>query len=110
MLNCYDRLIQNMKKPVFKNDIEDITNKEKKLIHIMKRERANTLFNTQFDFGSLSIPNKSNVTNGNGSSNANTSSNNNNSNSEKKMEIPKFNPLANIGKFYNKFDEVNWNK
>ena len=85
MLSCYDKVIYNLKKPEFKNDLDDITNNFRKQLRIIKRDRSNTLFNTKIDFDAKTT-------------------------SDKKMDLPKFNPLANIGKNFNKFDEVVLNK
>jgi hypothetical protein len=85
MLSCYDKVTANISQPKFKSDLEEIVLKMRKQLRIVRRDRSHTLFNAKIDFESKSF-------------------------TEKKVDLPKFNPLANIGKFYNKFDEVNFNK
>jgi hypothetical protein len=86
MLSCYDKVIYNLKKHEFKTEILDIINPSRKQLRIIKRDRANTLFNTKIEFDSGK------------------------SNSDKKSELPKFNPLGNIPKHYNKYDDPVLNK
>jgi hypothetical protein len=81
MLGCYDKVC-NLQKPLFKHDIEEIVNLNRKLPRVVKRDRSNTTFNTVINFEGKSI------------------------NSEKKVDLPKFNPLGSISKHFNKFDDV----
>jgi hypothetical protein len=86
MLSCYDKVTMYLTKPAFIVDMEEIVNKIRKPLRIVKRDRSHTLFNAKIDFGENKV------------------------NFDKKLDLPKVNPLANIGKYYNKFDEVNFNK
>ena len=85
IMNFYEKYIHyaNLNFPVFKTKIEEVTNKEKKNIQLIKgRDRSNTYFEKNIGFNYKNSEDKS-------------------------MNIPKNNPLANIGKHFNKFDLFN---
>jgi hypothetical protein len=83
MVNFCEKFGSDLPNPCFKLEIEEVVNKTKKQIHPFKaRDRSNTLNikNTVFSYK----PNE-----------------------EKQINIPKNNPLASMGKHFNKFDLYN---
>ncbi len=83
MISYFDKFSNSIQTPVFKQHIDDIIGKNIKQIHLIKaRDRSNT-----FNF-------KNNVFNYK-------------ANEEKTINIPKNNPLASMGKQFNKFDLFN---
>ena len=85
MINYYEKYIHhsNLNFPIFKNKIEEVTNQLKKNIYNNKgRDRSNTYVEKNMGF-------------------------NYKNSEEKTFNIPKNNPLANIGKHFNKFDLFN---
>jgi hypothetical protein len=82
MLSYYEKIGNTITLPKYKIDIDEIINKEKKQIHLVKaRDRSNT-----FNFKNTVFSYKP---------------------EEKQINIPKNNPLASMGKQFNKFDLYN---
>jgi hypothetical protein len=83
MVGFYEKFASLISAPKFKLDVEDIMSKDKKQIHSVKaRDRSNTFNfkNSMFNYKPYE---------------------------EKQINIPKNNPLASMGKHYNKFDLFN---